>query len=183
MGWEYPYFGWNDELELVINPGPNQGNDLKLALMYCHKKYGNNYHLSVKKDRFRDYANGGWVTKDVIIGKPRASYAAKLEREKAEAEEHWQKRVEEAREESYYRSWKRVGKRKRPKGPRKHPGWGPQDLNEEEKLELELSKPRCRYQRGWKRIYLSTRQRWGRSGKRNWKRYGKRRKAWQKDVL
>ncbi len=194
MGYWYDT-GWWPNIEVRIDPGPNRKNDTKIALMKFRRDNAATHTFRVERRKFRDYRNGGYRHEDVVVGTTTPEYEARLKAEQKERDRH-QKQAEFYRElfwhlieddEAYSEEWgyyrhphKSVGKRRERK-PRNTPGRCKPDLSEEDLLEKRLSKPRSRYQRGWKGCYCPTRKTWRRhDDNKSWKANSKGCKSWDK---
>jgi hypothetical protein len=156
------------EITYYIDPGSNAKNDLKLALMKTRKEYGATHIVKVAVSKVWNRYTKQYDVHNQIVATPTASHQAQLEAKRVV----WSKK-KEAYEGSYW-SYSRTPGPRKPKQLRKAPGRGKPELNELEFLEQVLSKPRCRYQRGWKGWYCPTRKSHHRTDDRkNWKSHRK----------
>lgn len=185
---------WGDRLELRVDPGPNYKNDLKLCLNQARKQHGATHTFKVERRKSWNYDTRSYQYEDIFVGIPTPEYLAvrKAEirawEEHEEAEEFYQMLFKHLIEDDDrylgtwdYKPYRRTQGERRSKKPGKFPGRDLPDLSEEDLLEESLSQARCRYQRGWKRIYQPTRsRRYTRSDRKNWKRHTKGRKSWAK---
>ena len=149
------------------SPGPNTKNDLKLALMRYRKEYQTTHIVEVVVSKVRNRYTKQYEVHNEIVATPTDSYQAQLEKERAV----WSKKEED---EQLHFPYHRTPDKHKPKRLRKNPGRCKPELDDLELLEQVLTKPRCRYQRGWKQWYRPTAKTWHRhDDHKNWKTYRK----------